>query len=149
LWPGWRHHAFLTNRTDPLDPASTPARITPAWSLTTERFRKLFVEGSRRDGYVVEPPTSLDPRATPHPLACFLQAIKLSHDPVTNSSHRKIFVYLSAWRDSPFASVYERLRSAPDWELFELKVGHDVMAQAPDQLFAILRSLADGQTPAA
>src|SRR5579872_3680975 len=104
--------------------AYVPSDGDSCWSLTTDRFRRLFVEGSRRDGYVVEPPTSLDPRANPHPLACFLQAIKLSDDSLTNTRHRKIFVYLSAWRDSPFAAVYERLRSAPNWELFELNVGH-------------------------
>jgi pimeloyl-ACP methyl ester carboxylesterase len=116
--------------------AYVPADGDSCWSLTTQAFRDLFIRGAGSDGHSVAPPPGLDPRATPHPLASFVQRIRLggAHERIA----RREFVYLSGWRGTPFAATYERLRRDPAWRVHTLHTGHDVMTQAPDRLVDIL-----------
>jgi pimeloyl-ACP methyl ester carboxylesterase len=117
--------------------AYVPADGDSCWDLTTDRFRRLFVEGAALDGLSVSPPGGLDPRARAHPLASFLRCIRLAGPPATRVRDRD-FIYLSGWRDSPFGNTYQRLRKDPGWRTHVLPTGHDVLAEAPDQLVAIL-----------
>ncbi|HEX5191330.1 MAG TPA: alpha/beta hydrolase [Solirubrobacteraceae bacterium] len=106
------------------------------FSLTSPRYRQLFLDGARRDGSAVDPPAGLDPRTTSHPIATFLQAISLSgrqHD-----VRRRDYVYLSGWSGTPFTNVYARLRHDDRWHVYELATGHNAMREAPDELAAIL-----------
>ncbi len=50
----------------------------PTWSLTSERFRDVFATGAASDGLTVAPPSGLDPRCKPHPIAAFHQMIRLA-----------------------------------------------------------------------
>jgi pimeloyl-ACP methyl ester carboxylesterase len=106
------------------------------FSLTTPAFRQLFLDGARSDGLAVAPPAGMDRRATSHPIASFLQAISLSGR--QNDVARRDYVYLSGWSGTPFTTVYERLRQDDDWHVHELPTGHNGMAEAPDELAAIL-----------
>lgn len=58
--------------------AYVPDTGDSVWSLTTPRFRDLFVAGARADGLNCAPPPTLDPRCRPHPMGTFLQSINLS-----------------------------------------------------------------------
>jgi pimeloyl-ACP methyl ester carboxylesterase len=104
------------------------------FSLANDFFRNLFLDNTAKDGFSVLPPPRLGPRATPHPLAAFLQSLRLKNPlpPV-----RRSFVYLSAWPKTPFTSTYERLRTMPEWRTFDLPVGHNVIAAAFDELLEI------------
>ncbi len=106
------------------------------FSLTTPRYRQLFLDLVRADGWAVAAPASLDPRATSHPIATFLQAISLSGH--QNDVARRDYIYHSAWEGTPFAEVYERLREDDRWHVHEVPCGHNGMVQAPDELTAIL-----------
>ncbi|MDF0753024.1 alpha/beta hydrolase, partial [Marinobacter sp. 71-i] len=53
--------------------AYVPASGDSVWSLTTPRFRDMFVAGAKGDGLNCAPPPNLDPRCRPHPMAAFLQ----------------------------------------------------------------------------
>lgn len=114
--------------------AYVPEDGQSCFDLVNDGFRRLFLDGAARDGFSVEPPSRLDKRATPHPLAAFLQRLRLRNPP---PSIRRGYVYLSGWADTPFTPVYERLRMDPDWRVFELPVGHNVIANAFDELLAI------------
>lgn len=106
------------------------------WSLTSDDYRAVFVAGAAADGRAVAAPTHLDPRARPHPVASFLQAVRLT------DAHRRVprrmMVHLTGWAATPFNAQYERLRSNPDWEVIEINCGHNVMAERPDELVAAL-----------
>jgi hypothetical protein len=58
--------------------ACVPRDGESCWSSTTERYRQAFAAGAAGTGYAVHPPDGLDPRTHPHPLASFLQAIRLT-----------------------------------------------------------------------
>lgn len=107
-----------------------------AWSLTSDGFRARFVTGARADGHTVAPPPGFDPRARPHPVGSFLQAVRLS------GAHRQVprrtLVHLSGWPETPFTAQYQRLSEDPDWQVHVIECGHNVMAERPDELVRVL-----------
>jgi pimeloyl-ACP methyl ester carboxylesterase len=116
--------------------AYVPADGESCWDLTSPLFRELFAEGAGGDGYSVSPPAGIDPRATAHPLASFMQKIRLTG--AGNAVQRRDYIYLSGWDGSPFGEVYQRLRNDPGWHVHELPVSHNVLADAPDKWLDIL-----------
>lgn len=104
------------------------------FGLVNDFFRKLFLDNAAKDGFSVLPPSHLDPRATPHPLATFLQSLRLKNPP---PPVKRGFIYLSGWPETPFTPTYERLRTAPEWRTFDLPVRHNVIAAAFDDLLEI------------
>ncbi|MFG2675468.1 alpha/beta fold hydrolase [Streptomyces sp. NPDC048445] len=110
------------------------------WSLTSDGFRELFIAGSRADGRWVTVPDGLDPRARPHPLASFIQSVRLRED----SGHTppaRTFISGGVWPDSPFLTLTERLRNDSAWRVHELPVGHNIARHDPHGLAAVLRTL--------
>ena len=84
------------------------------------------------------PDVVFDPRATAHPLASFLQRIKLTGE--LDRFRRRDFVYALKWpaRDSPLRPSYERVRDDPNWMTHELDGAHNLMRDNPDDLLRIL-----------
>ena len=109
------------------------------WSLTSDNFRELFIAGARADGRWVAVPDGLDPRARPHPLASFVQAIKLAGKP--KHALDRTFISGGAWPRSPFVALTKRLRNDADWRVHEIPVGHNIARRDPHSLAAILRAL--------
>lgn len=110
------------------------------WSLTLQRYRDVFVAGAAADGLACAPPSHLDPRCRPHPIACFLQAVRL-----TGAWRRvatKVHVAAYGWEGSPFVEPHERLRDDPAWTTFRLDCAHDVPRKAPGALAEILLGVA-------
>ncbi|MER6038445.1 alpha/beta fold hydrolase [Streptomyces sp. NPDC001835] len=112
------------------------------WSLTSDRFRELFLAGARADGRWVAVPEGLDPRARPHPLASFVQSIRLGGDP--GRAPGKTFISGGAWPGSPFVALTERLRSDSGWRVHEIPVGHNIARRDPHRLAAVLGALPPG-----
>ncbi len=104
------------------------------FELANDRYRAMFLDGAGEDGFSVPPPPHLDARATPHPLASFLQRLRLTQPP---PPVRMGYVYLSGWDATPFTPVYERVSQDPAWQTFTLPVGHNVIAEAFDSLLEI------------
>jgi pimeloyl-ACP methyl ester carboxylesterase len=115
--------------------AYVPSDGQSCFDLTSEAYRKRFIDGAGEDGFSVQPGSTGDARITPHPLAAFVQRLRLRNGV---PSIRRGYIFLNGWDDTPFAPVYERLRAEPDWQSFELPSGHDVMAGAFDELLEIL-----------
>ncbi|MER8031984.1 alpha/beta hydrolase [Streptomyces bauhiniae] len=109
------------------------------WSLTSDRFRELFISGARADGRWVEVPDGLDPRARPHPLASFVQSIRLRGNP--GRAPGRTFISGGAWPGSPFLTLTERLRDDPTWRVHEIPVGHNIARRDPQSLAAVLGAL--------
>jgi len=109
------------------------------FDLAGDHYRKLALARARHDGLTVLPPENLDRRCAPHPLATFLQQIKLSGREETIA--RRLFVFASAWSDTPFRAQYERLKSDAAWEVHTIDRNHDLMNVAPDEVMTILRQL--------
>jgi pimeloyl-ACP methyl ester carboxylesterase len=117
--------------------AYVPRDGESCWSSTNEHFREVFAVGAAATGYAVRPPDGGDPRRRPHPLASFLQTIRLTG--AFAQVPRREFVYCSGWEDrTPFAELRTRLQADPEWQVHDLPTGHDAMHEAPEAVAALL-----------
>jgi pimeloyl-ACP methyl ester carboxylesterase len=109
------------------------------WDLAGDRYRQLAIDRSTADGIGVAPPQHLDSRCTPHPLATFRQAIRLTGR--WQSIREKVFIYASGWPETPFRATYEALQTHPAWIVRTLPTRHDIVRDAPQDLVAIVLGL--------
>ncbi len=119
--------------------AYVPRDGASCWSSTNEHFREVFAAGAASIGYAVRPPDggSDDPRRRPHPLASFLQTIRLTG--AIAQIPRREFIYCSGWEDrTPFAELRTQLQADPEWEVHDLPTAHDAMHEAPEAVAALL-----------
>jgi len=117
--------------------AVVPDNGDSCWSLVTDQERAWYLEGVGETGYTSAPLPFFDRRATPHPLASLLQAIRLEGG--LDRFRSRDYVYATQWTGtSPFTELYERLRSDPAWRTHALASGHNVMRDAPDDLLKVL-----------
>ena len=117
--------------------AYVPRDGESCWSSTTDRYREAFAAGAATTGYAVRPPDGGDPRRRPHPLASFLQTIRLTG--ALAQVPRREFIYCSGWEDrTPFAELRTRLQADPEWQVHDLPTGHDAMHEAPEAVAALL-----------
>ncbi|WP_329137649.1 alpha/beta fold hydrolase [Streptomyces sp. NBC_01476] len=117
--------------------AYVPRGGESCWSSTNEHFRAVFAAGAAGSGYAVRPPAGGDPRRRPHPLASFLQTVRLTG--ALAQVPRREFVYCSGWEDrTPFAGLRSRLQADPAWRVHDLPTGHDAMHEAPEAVAALL-----------
>jgi pimeloyl-ACP methyl ester carboxylesterase len=116
--------------------ALVPRDGESCWHLVNDEERQWYIEVDDT-GYGVPPMPFFDSRATAHPLASFLQRIKLSGD--LNRFRRRDFVYALKWPgDSPLRPSYERVRDDPNWNVHELDGAHNLMRDNPEDLLRIL-----------
>jgi pimeloyl-ACP methyl ester carboxylesterase len=81
----------------------------------------------------------VDALATPHPIGCFTERLKLS------GAHRAVrkLIYVHGTvlpRESPFKPFYECAKNDPAWSAHALACGHHVMLDMPDRTTEILES---------
>ena len=99
------------------------------WSTWEGPQRDQFILNSP-DGILSNPPPGVDERARAHPLACFLQPIRLT-DPGYGVDH-KVFVWCSGRPGSPFKQVHDRVANEGGWQIHQVPFGHDIMNEAPE-----------------
>lgn len=116
--------------------AYVPRDGESCWSSTTEQYREAFVAGAAATGYAVRPPEGGDPRRRPHPLASFLQTIRLTGQ--LAQVPRRDFIYCSGWERTPFTELRNRLEADPGWQVHDLPTGHDAMHEDPETTAALL-----------
>ena len=116
--------------------AYVPDSGDSVWSLTTPRFRDVFLAGAKADGLTCAPPPNLDPRCRPHPIGTFLQSINLSGR--WREVPRKTFIGAFGWEGSPFLDLYQSLSGEPEWSTFAFDCGHNVARLKPEALTEIL-----------
>jgi pimeloyl-ACP methyl ester carboxylesterase len=122
--------------------AYVPRDGESCWSATNDHFRELFAAGAAATGYAVRPPDGGDPRRHPHPLASFLQTIRLTG--AVDRVPCREFIYCSGWEDrTPFAELRTRLQADPGWQVHDLPTGHDAMHEDPEAVANLLLGAPD------
>lgn len=117
--------------------AYVPRDGESCWSSTTQAFREAFAAGAAATGYSVLPPAGGDPRRRPHPLASFVQSVRLTG--AVDRVPRREFVHCAGWEDrTPFTDLRARLAADPGWQVHDLPTGHDAMREAPEAVASIL-----------
>ncbi|WP_370964287.1 alpha/beta fold hydrolase [Amycolatopsis sp. cg9] len=124
--------------------AVVPEDGDSCWALVSEQERRWYLDVVD-SGYAVRPLPFFDPRATPHPLASVLQPLRLWGN-ASRLRHRA-YAYAAGWEgESPFTSIYERLRTEPGWTTHALDGGHNLMRDNPGELLEILLDAARADT---
>ncbi|MFH8369313.1 alpha/beta fold hydrolase [Streptomyces sp. NPDC018031] len=122
--------------------AVVPEDGDSCWSLVTDNERAWYLNGVGESGYTSAPQPFFDPRATPHPLASLMQAVRLEGG--LDRFRNKHYVHATGWPGtSPFEPVRRRLLADPAWRVHPVDSGHNVMGGAPDALLRILLEAAD------
>ncbi|MEU0095086.1 alpha/beta fold hydrolase [Kribbella sp. NPDC006257] len=120
--------------------AYVPEDGDSCWSLTSDSFRELFIAGARGDGRWVAAPEGMDPRARAHPLASFVQSVRLRGG--VGQAVGRTYISGGSWDGSPFVELTERLRSDSGWRVYEVPVGHNIARRDPQRLADILQEIA-------
>ena len=81
----------------------------------------------------------MEPQCTPHPLAAFRQAIRLTGR--WQDVPEKVFIYATGWAETPFTSTYEALKTDPAWIVTSLPTAHNIIRHAPQDLVSIVLGL--------
>ncbi|UBU18655.1 alpha/beta fold hydrolase [Nonomuraea gerenzanensis] len=116
--------------------AVVPADGQSMWDLVSDTERQWYLQVTEA-GDAVRPLPFFDPRATPHPLACLLQPLRVTGGSAHN--RRDVYVYAAGWpASSPFTATYQRLCQDPAWITYALDSGHNLMRDAPQDLLKIL-----------
>jgi pimeloyl-ACP methyl ester carboxylesterase len=105
------------------------------WSIFPPPLREMFISAAP-DGLMTQNPPDTESRARPHPLATFLQPIRLTDKAYATPS--KVYAWCNAKPDSPFEATHNRLARDSDWTVHRLACGHDIMNEAPDLALALL-----------
>lgn len=119
--------------------ALVPADGDSVWSMWDPETRHRLIDAAT-DGFRSVPPEGLDARAQPHPLATWLQPIRLSAQ--AYAAKHKIYAWCNGQTGSPFHNTYQRLKSDTEWMTYTLNCGHDVIGEAPDLALALLLEVA-------
>ena len=125
--------------------AYVPENGDSCFNLTSDAYRNLFVTGAGENGFTVDNPPGKDKRRRPHPLAAFMQNIRL-HGNYKKISNRA-FIYLSGWAGTPFFKQYETLKKSKSWHVETIHSIHNVMREHPDELTDVLCKLENKFTP--
>jgi pimeloyl-ACP methyl ester carboxylesterase len=122
--------------------ALVPRDGESVWSTWEGPQREQFILNSP-DGLLSNPPPGVDPRARPHPLACFLQPIRLSN--CGFGVDHKVFVWCSGRPDSPFKQVHDRVVSDGGWLVHQVPFGHDIIGEAPQMTQEVILATAENR----
>lgn len=77
----------------------------------------------------------VDRQCTPHPVRCFMEKLALTG--ARERIAKKTYIFATAW-DTHFRTFYEKTKADPQWRIYEVPCGHDVMVDMPERLSEIL-----------
>lgn len=115
--------------------AIVPRDGDSVWSLWPDEVRAMFIAAAP-DGIVTGPPTGLDPRARAHPLATFIQPLRIGEQ--AYAVRNKVFALCANDNPSPFWAFHDRLAADPSWIVRKMASGHDFMTQAPEEALRVI-----------
>ncbi|WP_243791962.1 alpha/beta fold hydrolase [Saccharopolyspora gloriosae] len=120
--------------------ALVPEDGDSCWSMTNDEEHAWYISESARTGAFVDPLPFFDERARPHPLATLMQASKL-----TGAWRRvpvKHYVEATDWPGpSPMAAMTARARADEEFTVHSWETTHNVMAEGPDRVLALIANL--------
>jgi pimeloyl-ACP methyl ester carboxylesterase len=109
--------------------ALVPENGDSVWTTFKEFQRDRFIAASP-DGLVTPPPPGVDSRARPHPLATFLQPVRLTEK--AYAVKNKVYALCANDKGSPFEAIHSRLVGNSAWQTRSMACGHDFMNEAPE-----------------
>ena len=119
--------------------AFLPEAGDSCWVMTNDEQRAWYVGGCARTGYGVDPLPFFSDRARPHPVATFLQGLPLTG--AWRSVPTRHYVAARWPGESPMALSTQRAIAEPGMTVHHWDTRHNVLADGPDRVLGLLRSL--------
>jgi hypothetical protein len=81
----------------------------------------------------------VDRLCTPQPIVTLIEKIELgtNHERIK----RRTYIYATNWGFPPIDQIYDRIKGYPNWKVYEVDSGHDIMIDAPARLADILTEI--------
>jgi hypothetical protein len=117
--------------------AFLPGQNQSLWDITGEFEHKHYIDTQMHAPGLVAPIMGeLSERIGLHPLLTLLEAVHYT-GAEAKIAHR-IYIFANNWQPTPFVRFRNQVVGEGHWELHELRSGHDVMSDQPDQLLKIV-----------
>jgi pimeloyl-ACP methyl ester carboxylesterase len=121
--------------------------IFPGWRGVMLKVMVALLGGGSR---VIAPPASffkvnkadrkmVDRMMTSHPYPSLRENIRIGNNADRIAGHT--YIYATEWGFPAITDQFERAKKRIGWRVFEVKSGHDIMIDAPDELSEILNDL--------
>ncbi len=107
------------------------------WDITGEYEHRHYIDSQRDAPGLVAPIIGVEgDHLGRHPLLSLIEPVRLTGEEA--KVRRRIYIFATGWQPTPFRRFYDRVLDDPQWEVHCADSGHDVMADQPGQLRAIL-----------
>lgn len=111
------------------------------WDVVGDWERRHYVDGQRDAPGLVAPLPGLEnaPRLGRHPLLTLLEPVCYTGEEAKVG--RRVYIFAESWSPTPFTRFHDAVAADPAWSVHRADSGHDVMADQPVQLLAIMLGL--------
>ena len=117
--------------------AFLPADGQSLWDVTGQWEHDCYIDGQKDAPGLVRPLPGLEHRRLGrHPLLTLIEPVRFSGEEAKVG--RRVYVFATGWRPTPFTRFADAVRTDPAWEYHEADASHDVMGDQPEQCLAIL-----------
>lgn len=107
------------------------------WDLTGAWEHGHYIDSQKHTPGAVAPLPGLDShRLSAHPLLTLVEAVRFTGEEA--KIPRRVYIFASGWQPSPFGQFRDAVQADAAWEYHEAQASHDVMADQPEQLLAVL-----------
>jgi pimeloyl-ACP methyl ester carboxylesterase len=116
--------------------AFLPSDGEALWDIATEPERKHYIDAQRDSPGLVAPFPGVAAPDVRHPLLTLTEPFRASGD--EHLIGRRTYILAERGMPVTFGKFHERAVADPGWQAFTLDTSHDVMADDPEGLLAIL-----------
>jgi pimeloyl-ACP methyl ester carboxylesterase len=117
--------------------AFLPADGQSLWDITGEFEHRHYIDSQKHTPGLVAPIMGAGhPGLSRHPLLTLIEAVRLTGEEA--KPPRRIYIFAKNWEPTPFRRFATAIQHDCNWEYHEADSGHDVMADQPEQLLAIM-----------
>ncbi len=117
--------------------AFLPADGQSLWDITGEFEHRHYIDAQRDTPGLVGPlPGITGVDVGRHPLLTLIEPVRFSGEEA--KVPRRVYVFAESWQPTPFAGFHAAVAADPAWEVHRADASHNVMADQPEQLLAIL-----------
>ena len=121
--------------------AFLPADGQSLWDITGEYEHRHYIDAQRDTPGLVAPlPGVTGVGVGRHPLLTLIEPVRFTGEEAKVG--RRIYVFAESWQPTPFAGFHATVAADPAWEVHRADASHNVMGDQPEQLLALMLSLA-------
>jgi pimeloyl-ACP methyl ester carboxylesterase len=121
--------------------AFLPADGQSLWDITGEYEHRHYIDAQRDTPGLVAPlPGVSGVGVGRHPLLTLIEPVRFTGEEAKVG--RRIYVFAESWQPTPFARFHATVAADPAWEVHRADASHNVMGDQPEQLLALMLSLA-------